>query len=145
MNNIANYKPSWELLFSNVDMNNFPKIPRQKLKKPGVYRWCITKGSSSIVYIGESVEIGRRIYHYKNPGVRQKTNIRINKLLRDYQSREYALNVHLLEFGGIKFNDDIIIRAKDLKKKYARLIIENIVIAYYSKVNECKLLNLTIN
>lgn len=57
----------------NLDKSNklvFPPAP----KKPGLYRLRIQNSH----YIGETVNIRRRFQNYRNPGVKQQTNLRIN-------------------------------------------------------------------
>jgi hypothetical protein len=58
----------------------FPSLPTE----PGVYRFRLTEAGPTTVYIGESVELRRRMAHYRNPGPTQPTNQRMNTRLREH-------------------------------------------------------------
>jgi len=77
MINIKEFIPNWTTLFENVDFENYPKIPRSKLRIPVIYSWRVLRDNREIeIYIGETEDVGRRFYHYLKPGPSQKTNIR---------------------------------------------------------------------
>lgn len=50
---------------------------------PGIYRFRLTGGDAPIVYIGESEDVSRRFGQYRNPEPSQRTNVRVNKLMRE--------------------------------------------------------------
>ena len=56
----------------------FPDLPTA----PGLYRFRCASDTSPWQYIGETDNLRRRAYHYRNPGPSQWTNIRLNDLLR---------------------------------------------------------------
>lgn len=75
---------TWRTLGSmKLDENQkivFPQIP----DIPGLYRFRLLGAEQTRHYIGETVRLRRRFYHYANPGPSQATNIRINALLRKH-------------------------------------------------------------
>ena len=48
----------------------------------GLYRFLLA-GSSSSVYVGETEDLPRRFYGYRNPGPSQRTNQRMNERMLD--------------------------------------------------------------
>jgi hypothetical protein len=51
---------------------------------------------SEIMYIGKSTQtLCRRMYGYKNPGLTQKTNIRINDLIHDHLRNNKIIEIYL--------------------------------------------------
>jgi hypothetical protein len=58
----------------------FPAVP----SVPGLYRFRLSGQGADAHYIGETADLRRRFYHYRNPGPSQRTNIRINGLLLDH-------------------------------------------------------------
>ena len=49
---------------------------------PGLYRFLLS-GSSHSVYVGETEDLPRRFYGYRNPGPSQRTNQRMNQRMLD--------------------------------------------------------------
>jgi hypothetical protein len=57
----------------------FPEFPCI----PGIYRLLLRDRQGSSVYIGESEDLKRRMQHYRTPGPRQLTNLRLHRRIRD--------------------------------------------------------------
>ena len=72
------WRPLGRLQLGEDGRLKFPVAPG----KPGLYRFRFVGGSDSRLYIGETDELRRRFQHYRTPGVRQQTNIRINEEFR---------------------------------------------------------------
>ena len=68
-----------EVLIERGDLK-FPNIgPR-----PGTYCISLQKKSGELnVYIGESEQLGRQFQHLRTPGSKQKTNLRLNLLIKE--------------------------------------------------------------
>jgi hypothetical protein len=66
----------------------FPKTPRTA----GLYRFRIEDHH----YVGETMNLGRRFQQYRNPGITQRTNIRINKRLRQSLLEGQQVHVDIL-------------------------------------------------
>ena len=56
----------------------------------------------------------------------------------------YKTNFELLIFDGMVVSDQITITNTDLANKASRLFVENLIVIYYQKQNQTKLLNKTI-
>lgn len=57
----------------------FPALP----SAPGLYRFILRSATANAsIYIGESVNLARRMQNYRTPGPRQATNLRMNERLR---------------------------------------------------------------
>jgi hypothetical protein len=88
---------------------------------PGVYRFTLVepKGDVRSYYVGEAANLFQRMNGYRNPGSSQATNLRMNPKLCE-----------LLADGGT-VPVDVVLEASldgvalDLKRKPARLIVEN--------------------
>lgn len=57
----------------------FPKAPLC----PGLYRFDFEDREAPAAYIGQSDQVARRFQHYRTPDPSQKTNIRLNQIMRD--------------------------------------------------------------
>ncbi len=66
----------------------FPSLPTT----PGVYRFrLLGRSESTSAYIGETDNLRRRAYHYRNPGPSQQTNIRMQSRLRSHLDKGGAV------------------------------------------------------
>lgn len=91
---------------------------------PGLYRFRVNSADGEKVYIGESGNVARRMGHCRNPGPGQRTDIRLNTLLRNAlrDGAEIALavvqnNAHV----GRNWRTE----TADLSQKAVRLLLEN--------------------
>ena len=80
------WKPRGKVSIDEKGKLRFPLMD----EKPGVYRLRLrsVEGVESN-YVGQSDNLRRRFFHYRNPGPTQATNLRLNRLIRE-----------LLAFGG---------------------------------------------
>ncbi len=104
----------------------FPKAPRC----PGLYRFRLESPSvdRDRVYIGETKELTRRFRHYRTPGISQKTNDEMNKLLLDHLTKDKGeVATVFIATEGIKltFADESIEYFVDMANKYLRRLLEN--------------------
>ena len=70
----------------------FPAVP----SVPGLYRFRLSGHGEEAHYIGETADLRRRFYHYRNPGPSQATNIRINGLLLDHLAAGGSVEVDII-------------------------------------------------
>jgi len=107
-----------------------------------IYKWSVFKSDiedSKIVYIGETENLINRIKGYLRPGPTQQTNIRINKLFKEYLEKGYKISLHTLFFDKIKLgNIDIIY--DEISDNDIRKALEQLFIVIYKK-EEYTLLN----
>jgi hypothetical protein len=97
-----------------------PTLP----KEGGVYRMTFVRPTGgSAVYVGESLDLSRRAYHYRNPGPRQKTSLRINGLLRDELGKGMRVEVETVTRPSLTIDDKEV--TVDFSKKPMRLLFEN--------------------
>lgn len=64
---------------------SFPDLP----DVPGVYRFDLGER----IYIGEADRLRRRFQHYRTPGPRQATNLRLNALMLELLGASTAIEV----------------------------------------------------
>lgn len=65
-----------------LDASGMLVFPRTS-SSPGLYKFNFHSDAGSAVYIGETVQLDRRFQHYRTPGNSQKTNLRLNKDIRE--------------------------------------------------------------
>jgi hypothetical protein len=72
---------------------SFPPAPNV----PGAYRFTLVDadGERTGVYVGEADLLRRRFQHYRTPGPRQRTNLRLNAILIDTLARGGQVNVEI--------------------------------------------------
>jgi hypothetical protein len=113
----------------------FPPIPTG----PGVYRLLIDADEAS-VYFGEASDLQKRLRRYRNPGRRQPTSLRINKLI-----------CHALAVGGhcdvsvadsLSFRSDRREARLDLRVKAVRVLVESTGIVLARNEGKQSVLNL---
>ena len=101
---------------------------------PGAYRLQFVGRGRTRVYIGEAVNLQRRMGNYRRPGPRQRTSIRINELL----------NAHLDAGGTVELatsTEAVIVnagveRAADLSLKRERVLVEHAALLVESGAEE---------
>ena len=100
----------------------FPLTPSE----PAIYRFVIKRPEESR-YIGESVNLARRLRHYRKPAATQETNLRLNALLkaaieaRAEVTMSAVLGGAWIEVGGER-------QEANLKSKVIRCLLENAAI-----------------
>ena len=111
----------------------------QAAADPGVYRFEVDDVQRS-VYFGEASDIRQRFRQYRNPGVTQQTNRRLNDLLGRVVSSSGQCRVSvvkILSFEGQAHEAEL-----DLRLKAARLLIESSAIVLARKDGTRDVLNL---
>ena len=99
---------------------HFPRLPTNA----GIYR--IRFPFSRSVYVGEAVNLRRRMQNYRTPGRSQKTSIWVNRLLCD---RLGIGDVVILEACTDAMTTwDTVRKAADLKSKVVRVMVEHAAI-----------------
>jgi hypothetical protein len=70
--------------------------------KPGVYAFAV---NDEVVYVGVSERnLRRRLYFYSKPGPRQKTSIRIKKLIREELAQGRSVSAYIVHPEGSEWN-----------------------------------------
>lgn len=96
----------------------FPQVA----STPGVYRLTLWEsGVVGRVYVGESVNLARRVRNYVRPGPSQATSLRINELLTEHVQHD-AVSFEVA--GDVRFTVDDRDVAVDLSRKADRVLIE---------------------
>ena len=101
----------------------FPKVPTV----PGLYRFDFEVTQRRYVYVGETVELARRLQHYRTPGPSQRTNQRLNKLIsQSIKDGGRVVVAIITDDPTLKINGQQ--RAADLGLKPERALLENAAI-----------------
>lgn len=66
----------------------FPQTPND----PGLYRFDWKHPDGTATYIGETDQLSRRFQHYRTPGPSQRTNLRMNELMRNLLSENHQIS-----------------------------------------------------
>lgn len=91
---------------------------------PGLYRFRLLIDGKEARYIGETDNLSRRFAHYRNPGSRQETNIRINARFLDALAGGAEIAVAVVtENALIDLGDGL--TPVDLGSKAIRRLLEN--------------------
>jgi hypothetical protein len=93
----------------------FPKVP----DVPGVYRFDL----GNRVYIGEADRLRRRFQHYRTPGARQATNLRLNSLMLELLGAASTIGVCVITSARVDVDGHD--EPLDLRHKAARLLVES--------------------
>jgi hypothetical protein len=93
----------------------FPEVP----DVPGVYRLHL----SDRVYIGEADRLRRRFQHYRTPGPRQATNLRLNSLMLELLRAAGTIDVYVSAFARVEVDGHA--EPLDMRHKAARLLVES--------------------
>ncbi len=91
---------------------------------PGLYRFELKGFGRSEVYIGETDQLDRRFQHYRTPGLTQRTNIRLNALMRQNLKEGGTVSINTITGGA-----DLLVkgnwRPADLRQKSERVLLEH--------------------
>jgi hypothetical protein len=96
-------------------MLHFPDVPRL----PGIYRF----DWGDKVYFGETDLLPRRFQHYRTPGVRQPTNLRLRQILLRVLVDKGSAEVAVITTARIEVDGEGSVL--DLNDKCCRLLVEN--------------------
>jgi hypothetical protein len=98
----------------------FPNLPI----KPGLYQFRIHGPKGDVGrYVGETDNLQRRFAHYRNPGLTQPTNLRLNEVLGQGGNVELAI---VIDGAWITRNGQEEIA--DLTNKNVRRLFENVAL-----------------
>ena len=117
---------------------HFPENPGlidKKYKGPSVYKWSILGKNGNdlkIAYIGETIELIRRVRHYCNPGPKQKTNVRIKDRFMEYLRTNRIINLEILIFDEIQLNE-VTINSSNLLDSNLRKMLEHLFITIFKE------------
>jgi len=98
----------------------FPEAP----KTPAIYRFRVRSSLGESSYFGETDNLARRFGNYRNPGPRQETNLRINKVFKDALSGGAEISVAAVVANAWIIQDGLRIDA-NLSSKSVRRLFEN--------------------
>ncbi len=87
--------------------------------EPGLYRFAC----ANEVYVGEAEILNRRMLHYRTPGARQPTNLRMNAWMRERLGA--GLMIELATATTVRVEIDGATRAADLRRKEERVAAEH--------------------
>ena len=113
------WQPLGRVIWENGELQ-FPGVARA----PGIYRLRIRQGDAESLYIGETQNLFRRFGHYRRPGPRQKTSIRIHAELRKALTDGAEVSVAVVTSGAWLNYTGVIIPA-DFFSKAVRCLFEN--------------------
>ena len=114
------WKPVGQIQLDNDGKLVFPKTSAT----PGLYRFDIADPNGPATYIGETDQLVRRFQHYRTPGPSQRTNLRLNALMRSALSEDMTISLATV-------TDEICIsldgdeRIADLTRKPERVLLEH--------------------
>lgn len=94
---------------------------------PGLYRFDLESSEGPATYIGETDQIARRLQHYRTPGPSQKTNIRLNELMRSMLSEDHRITAAVVT-GDITISLGSEDCRVDLNRKLDRVLLEHAAI-----------------
>lgn len=98
----------------------FPPLPTA----PRVYRFrFLGLPDSTSTYIGETDNLRRRCYHYRNPGPTQQTNIRMQMRIRSHLDSGGMVEFATATRAMLSVGEEIV--PLDLSQKSHRLLLEN--------------------
>lgn len=112
---------SWRVAGAVVagDDLTFPTVP----PAPGIYRFVFTTADGvGSVYVGESVDVRRRMRNYRKPSPRQQTSTRIHHLLRARLASGDGVTLDLLTDTEVKSDQQVPV---DLTSKAVRVLVEH--------------------
>lgn len=124
------WKHLGDVTFSEAGGLGFPKAPTA----PGLYRMMVRRGNRLEVYVGEAVKLRRRFGNYRNPGLRQKTSIRINALLRDALATGASVSIDIVDQDIVLVVAGIEIPV-DLGDKVVRRLAEEAAIVVHGGID----------
>ncbi len=65
---------------------------RSQTAHPAIYRWSVERDGRRVkTYIGETELLGRRLYHYLNPGPSQHSNVRLREEFLSLKASGYRV------------------------------------------------------
>jgi hypothetical protein len=86
-----------------LDGSNAIRLTGTAPTKPGVY---VLDLDGEVVYVGVSERnLRQRLKFYAKPGPRQRTSIRINKLIFEHLKKGHSISVSIVHPERIKWND----------------------------------------
>ena len=99
---------------------------RSKYPGPSIYRWVSRRSDGTIesIYVGETENLGRRIYNYLNPGASQQTSLRMNAELKELVAGDHVVTLERVKFKTILLGG-VEIPTASLADKHVRVMLEH--------------------
>lgn len=95
---------------------------------PAIYRWTIREQAGIVgVYIGEAVDLHRRITQYLKPGPKQPTNKRMNGEFIAAHERGLTISLEVLRFAPFDVAG-YVVSHDGLKGKTLRVMMEHLML-----------------
>lgn len=114
---------NWNRIIINKNEYKFEHDFRLKNHKNYIYRWFIYKeNETNKCYIGETINLFKRINQYKKPGKKQKTNIRIYESFKELIDDGYTIHLELLNLQHVILDES---STGDVNLKEFRRLFEN--------------------
>lgn len=118
------FEVAGELSVGPDEKLHFPALPTM----PGLYRFRLLGQSNSVsTYIGETNNLRRRAYHYRNPGPSQQTNNRMNSRLSSHLGKGGAVEFAVLTSATVTIGEEKV--PVDFNHQAYRRLFENAALA----------------
>lgn len=108
-----------QILLEGEERLEFPRLPAE----PGLYRFRLVKADRSTTYVGETVNLHRRMAGYRSPGPSQTTNQRLNQRMRAHLGSGGQVLIETCTEATLDVNGEQ--RTLDLGARKSRLLAEN--------------------
>ena len=105
-----------------LDIEGKPEFPKLS-PKPAVYSFRFVGQDPTTLYVGEADNLQRRAAHYRSPGPRQQTNIRLNERIRSHLASKGRVTMHLITIARVEIDGSS--QESDLTSKFSRRLLEN--------------------
>ncbi len=102
----------------------FPELPGF----PGIYRLLLRDRQGESVYIGEAEDLKRRMQHYRTPGPRQLTNLRLHRRIQDVLEGVGAVEVATAIDATLDLDERPL--PLDISKKAFRRLLESAALVH---------------
>lgn len=110
---------------------------------PGLYRMTLTGRPDQRrpeIYIGETDDLHRRWSNYRNPGLSQRTNVRLNSLLSEHLQAGGEVRLSVVTSAAV-LNGERESAELSLARKSARVLAEHAAVTWHYLSDEVELLN----
>ncbi len=102
----------------------FPELP----VVPRIYKLLLRDQKGKSVYIGEAEDLKRRMEHYRTPGPRQLTNLRLHRRIQDVLQRAGAVEVAIATDAILDLAEKP--HPLDISKKAFRRLLESAALVH---------------
>ncbi len=116
------------------------KYLRRAYQGPGVYCWRVERPRvASVVYIGETERVERRLRGFLGPGQQMETNLRLNQMFKALAKGGAEITLEVLAFPAFEVNG-YEVSMERLGSPHVRRLVESIAI-----LSEMKMGSMVLN